>query len=123
VGQRIRQRRVELGWSLRELEARSGIDNGAISRYEAGTREPSAVKLGALAGALDVSVGELLHGTDAAGRQLPEFREYLSLRYPELAEHHDRLNEQFRELLVGLGLHAQPLASETEIKESLERRS
>jgi transcriptional regulator with XRE-family HTH domain len=55
IGDRIRQRRLELGLSQREL-ASEGVTYAYISRLEANTRTPSIKALRKLALKLDVSV-------------------------------------------------------------------
>src|SRR6266849_5927016 len=55
LGERIRQRRVELGLSQREL-ASEGVSYAYISRIEADARRPSIRALRKLAPKLDVSV-------------------------------------------------------------------
>jgi len=55
VGERIRQRRLELGLSQRQL-AGPGVTYAYISRIEANARTPSVTALRKLAAKLDVSV-------------------------------------------------------------------
>jgi transcriptional regulator with XRE-family HTH domain len=61
VGDRIRQRRLELGVSQREL-ACEGVSYAYISRLEANARTPSIKALRKLAPKLDVSVHWLESG-------------------------------------------------------------
>ena len=57
----IRQLRESKGWSQLELARRSDVDQGYVSRLEAGTKKnPSVAILKKLARALGVAVGELL---------------------------------------------------------------
>lgn len=56
---RIRELRDAEGWSLKELERRSGVDRGTIWRVEQGRQSPSVDKAAALAKALGVSLDEL----------------------------------------------------------------
>jgi transcriptional regulator with XRE-family HTH domain len=95
IGARIRKRRLALGWSLRELEARSGVDDAVISRIEHGDiAQPRLDKLNRLARALDLNVAELLVGADRF--DLPPYRRYLEARYPALPiETLDRLERHF----------------------------
>ncbi len=69
VGERIRQRRVELGLSQREL-ASEGVSYAYISRIEADARRPSIRALRKLAPKLDVSVQWLETGEDDPAEQL-----------------------------------------------------
>jgi transcriptional regulator with XRE-family HTH domain len=55
IGERIRERRLQLGLSQREL-ACEGVSYAYISRIEKGTREPSVKALRKLAPKLGVSV-------------------------------------------------------------------
>jgi transcriptional regulator with XRE-family HTH domain len=57
----IRQLREGKGWSQLQLARRSRVDQGYISRLEAGTKKnPSLAVLKKLAKTLDVEVGGLL---------------------------------------------------------------
>ncbi len=68
-GERLQSRRIELGFSQRELAKLSGVDNGLISRIEAGeSRSPTAETVGRLARALGVSSAFLLEGKEESGR-------------------------------------------------------
>lgn len=58
VGSRIRERREQLGLSLREIAARSGLSLNAISRIERGDNSPTVASLQLIAGALGVSITE-----------------------------------------------------------------
>jgi len=104
MGQRLRDRRVELGWSLRDLQERSGVDNGAIHRIETGGNvNPSIDKLQALATALDVSLVGLL--VDDGQIDLPDLRTYLGLLYREIDDGTiGRLERQLSTTLRKVGL-------------------
>ncbi|PZN04870.1 MAG: hypothetical protein DIU76_08455, partial [Bacillota bacterium] len=54
IGEKIRRLREARGWSLRQLEARSGVSNSAISLIERGKRIPNSETLRRLAAALGV---------------------------------------------------------------------
>ena len=71
VGDRIRQRRLELGLSQREL-ASEGVTYAYISRLEANARTPSIKALRKLAGTLDVSVHWLETGDEDPADQLAQ---------------------------------------------------
>lgn len=67
VGERIRQRRLELGLSQRDISS-EGVSYAYISRLEAGLRQPSIKALRKLAVKLSVSVHWLESGeADPAG--------------------------------------------------------
>ena len=59
-GNRLREARVEAGFSQSELEELSGIPKARLSRYENGHVEPSIQTLARLARALNVSEASLL---------------------------------------------------------------
>ena len=69
VGDRIRERRLALGLSQREL-ASEGVSYAYISRLEANTRRPSVRALRKLAVKLGVSVHWLETGEDDPGEEL-----------------------------------------------------
>lgn len=71
VGDRIRQRRLELGLSQREL-ASEGVTYAYISRLEASARTPSIKALRKLATKLDVSVHWLETGEQDPAEQLAQ---------------------------------------------------
>lgn len=59
IGKEIRRRRKELGWTLQELENRTGISNGNLSRLERGTQGYSKETLQKIAQAFGISPSEL----------------------------------------------------------------
>lgn len=59
IGKNIKIARTRLGLNQSQLAQMAGITKAAISRYEAGLREPRIEHLRAIANALDVSVGFL----------------------------------------------------------------
>ena len=63
---RLRQRRVELGWSLEELAERTLINPSTLSRLETGGRRIGLDQLGPIAGALGLSLDELVRPTPTA---------------------------------------------------------
>ena len=71
VGERIRQRRLELGLSQRELSS-EGVTYAYVSRLEANTRTPSIKALRKLATKLDVSVHWLETGERDPAEQLAQ---------------------------------------------------
>lgn len=61
LGDFIKEKRNLKNWSQRDLAAKSGVSNAAISRIESGKRkEPSSSVLKDIAAALDVPVENLL---------------------------------------------------------------
>lgn len=69
VGERIRERRLALGLSQRDL-ASEGVSYAYISRLEANTRRPSVRALRKLAVKLDVSVHWLETGEEDPAEEL-----------------------------------------------------
>jgi transcriptional regulator with XRE-family HTH domain len=63
IGERIRERRLELGLSQRET-AGNGVSNSYVSRIEVGTRNPSVRALREIASKLGVSVEWLETGVE-----------------------------------------------------------
>lgn len=74
-GERLRGERRVRGWPIERLAAASGVSRAMISKVERGESSPTAVVLGKLSAALELSVSELLapgtpdrgQGADAAG--------------------------------------------------------
>lgn len=71
VGERIRQRRLELALSQHQL-ASEGVSPAYISRLEANARTPSIKALRKLAAKLDVSVHWLETGEQDPAQQLAQ---------------------------------------------------
>ncbi|WP_373048286.1 helix-turn-helix domain-containing protein [Vulgatibacter sp.] len=60
IANRVRDLRLERGWSQPELARRSTLSNAMVSMVERGERTPSLEALAALASALDVDPAILL---------------------------------------------------------------
>ncbi len=61
LGEVLRQSRREKGWTLREVEARSGVRNAHLSQIESGAIErPDTALLWTLAGLYELDFGELM---------------------------------------------------------------
>jgi transcriptional regulator with XRE-family HTH domain len=85
IGDRIRQRRLALGLSQREL-ASEGVTYAYISRLEANARRPSIRALRQLAPKLDVSVHWLETGEADPAEQLAQIvLEYRGRPLPKAA--------------------------------------
>jgi transcriptional regulator with XRE-family HTH domain len=61
-GERLRGERRARGWPIERLAAASGVSRAMISKIERGESSPTAVVLGKLSAALELSVSELLTG-------------------------------------------------------------
>jgi transcriptional regulator with XRE-family HTH domain len=62
LGSKVVELRREREWTQMQLAAAVGIDQGWVSRIEAGRVEPCLGTLGLLAKAFDLSLSELLRG-------------------------------------------------------------
>jgi transcriptional regulator with XRE-family HTH domain len=105
VGREIRRLREARGWSQAKLAGDTGMGVSGISQIETGARNPSAVTLWKIAGALGVEVGDLfpkaqspLPFEEAAGRS----REERIAASNSLAEVVEELSITHRSALEGL---------------------
>lgn len=64
VGERIKERRAELGWTQEQLAQKAGISKSFLSELENGKRSVSADNLLDLARALGVSLDYLMTGQE-----------------------------------------------------------
>jgi transcriptional regulator with XRE-family HTH domain len=62
LGTKVVELRRERDWTQKQLAAVTGVDQGFISRIEAGLVEPCLGTLGQLARAFELSLAELLTG-------------------------------------------------------------
>jgi transcriptional regulator with XRE-family HTH domain len=69
-GQRVRQLRLERALTQEQLAERAGMHWTYISGVERGRRNPSLNVLGQLAGALGLSLADLLTGVDQGSKPL-----------------------------------------------------
>lgn len=58
--------RITAGQTVTDITKRTGLDQGSVSRYLNGTREPRSDRLVRIAQAFDVSVDELLQPLEDA---------------------------------------------------------
>ncbi len=68
VGSNVRRCREAAGISQKELAARMGVEQGYVSRLEAGTRNPTIVTIWHAAGALGVEPARLFEITTPIGK-------------------------------------------------------
>jgi len=66
-GERLRAERRDRGWPIERLAAASGVSRAMISKIERGESSPTAVVLGKLSAALELSVSEQLGPGGAGG--------------------------------------------------------
>lgn len=60
LGEKLKDLRMEQGWTLKETASKVGLTRNAISNYESNIREPSLEKLKAFCKLFDVSADYLL---------------------------------------------------------------
>ena len=60
IGERIRNRRVELGLSHEQLAVKAGLNRSTISLYESGNRVPTITSALRVAAALDVRLSDMI---------------------------------------------------------------
>lgn len=70
IGERIRQRRTQLGLNQHELAEAAHVSQAQISRYEKGQNSPTGQALAALAKALETTPDWLLGMTDDPARPI-----------------------------------------------------
>lgn len=63
---KLREFRVELGWTQAQLASESGVSQTYISEIELGKKQPTITIAKKLAKAMDVSVSDLLEEDDTA---------------------------------------------------------
>jgi transcriptional regulator with XRE-family HTH domain len=71
-GERLRAERHARGWPIERLAAASGVSRAMISKIERGESSPTAVVLGKLSAALELSVSELLAPASPGAVNLPD---------------------------------------------------
>jgi transcriptional regulator with XRE-family HTH domain len=102
LGHRLRERRAELGLSLRQLEKLADVDNGTIARIEQGAfSAPAPDKLARIAEALDLSLADVFGLAEyAVPGDLPSFQPYLRGKYRDMpAAAVDDLNKAFERIV------------------------
>lgn len=77
IGKRIRQLRLQRGWSQRALAARTGMRGSQISKHETGLSDPKPVILSRIAEALETTTDFLITGHDPGTSQDAHLRALL----------------------------------------------
>lgn len=90
IGERIKKARLGKGYTQSQLAEMIGVAKNTITGYETGTREPDAIKINAIAKALNVS-GDYLLGT--------EYNWLPSSEAMKIAHKYDRLDSAGRGLV------------------------
>lgn len=70
IAERLKHRRLAVGWSLDDLAERSGVSRASLSRLENAEVSPTAETLGKLCTAFGTPVSHLLHAAEMA-REVP----------------------------------------------------
>lgn len=112
VGQRVRQRRRELGMSQDALAQRAGISKSFLSDLETGKRSLGAETLLDLARAMDLSLDYLMTGRES-GRDKPEVQ-----IPPSLATFAAKEGLSFRQALTLLHMQEQIIANRKTAKKA-----
>lgn len=87
VGDTLRRRRVELGWTMRTLEEASGVDDAVISRIENGEiAQPRLDKITRMATALGLDPMTVIAEANDVTVSQPSLDAYLTARYPGLPD-------------------------------------
>jgi transcriptional regulator with XRE-family HTH domain len=83
IGARLKVLRVTAGLSLNELAARSGVSRAMIGRVERGESSATAVLLGKLCAALDVTLSAVIGLSDRPPERLVRLADQPAWRDPE----------------------------------------
>jgi len=75
IPRRVKEERLQRGWTLQELAERSAVSRAMISKIERGESSPSAVLLSRLAGAMGVSLSSLMSRSCDSGPALRRMRD------------------------------------------------
>jgi len=111
LGERIRARRIELGWTQEELARRAGISTGFLSDLENSKRGINADTLLDIARVLGVSLDYLMTGTDEGA----QVRQEVEIPRP-LADFAAAEGLSFRKTLTLLDLRRQIVAHRSATK-------
>ena len=118
LGRRVRDRRKELGLSVRQLADQAGMNFATVSRIEQGLfAAPGPDKLAGIADALDLSLADVFALADyAVPDDLPSFQPYLRSKYRGMPrEAIDDLNKAFERIVRKHGYDPEgPKAGEDE---------
>lgn len=106
LGNYLRARRHELGLSLRDLEAASGIQRARLSQLETGQRPLSLATCKQLAPALGLRVADLALAAGQVAPDLPSLQPYLRQAYGLDARGAADVERYIQERYGALGLPA-----------------
>src|SRR3982074_1835821 len=83
IGDRLKRLRLNAGFTLNQLAARSGASRGMIVRLERGDSSATAVLLGELCAALDVTLSAVIGLSDNPPERLTRFADQPIWRDPD----------------------------------------
>lgn len=78
IGDHIREKRKEKGFSQKELGEKLGVSGSMIGQYETGQRKPRLEQLRRIASALDVEWTDLVPEQDQGSTVIDQFKEKLN---------------------------------------------
>lgn len=90
IGERIKAARLDKGYTQEQLAQMIGVAKSTLTGYEKGNREPDAMKINALARALDVT-GDYLLDTG--------FKPSVSTQAMEIARAYDKMSSYGKSLI------------------------
>ena len=67
AGERIKRRREAMGWDIKALARKAGVDRGQLAKIERGEHSPRGATLGAIERALDEIEAETGHDEPESG--------------------------------------------------------
>ena len=91
IGEKIRKRRKELGFTTEELGRMIGVQRAAVTKYEKGYIDLKAAQIQAIADALQISPALLLSDADESGLSSEERRLVQAYRAADDRARHDAL--------------------------------
>ena len=75
LGQKLREARLQKGWTLEALSDASGLSTGFLSQVERGMSTLSIVSLSAICRALELPIGDLFSASGPLDREAPRIIE------------------------------------------------
>lgn len=106
IGLKIKERRNELGWSLRELGERAGVSAGFLSQVENDQVSPSLSSLQSIATAMQVPMFSLLNNTPSSNIVRASERRSFSFADPNIS--YELLTTDFTRLMMTYRIHMGP---------------
>lgn len=108
IGERVRARRKEIGWSLRELGKRAGVTAGFLSQVENDQVSPSLNSLQSIATAMQVPMFYFLN--DAQSGEVVKADQRRKLYFEDSQIGYDLLTPDFRHKMMAFIIRMEPHA-------------